>query len=139
MIKILGIIATLLLTALVAWMGCDLFYRGQAGLHVGYFVEFPRDLGRCGGIGPILACTGIIVGLATLLAALVSLPLSVAYTEFEAPTALRTVVRSALDIGVGVPRIVWGLLALHFFEVTAASAFPSSPACSPWRASSRRS
>lgn len=115
MIKIPGIIATLLLTTLVAWMGCDLFYRGEAGLHAGYLVEFPRNLGRSGGIGPMLASTGIIVGLATLLAALVSLPLAVAYTEFEAPATLRTVVRSALDIGVGVPRIVWGLFGGAFF------------------------
>ena len=77
MIKRPGMIATFLLTALVAWMGCDLFYRGAAGLHAGYLFQAPRDLGRSGGIGPMLANTGVIVGLATLLAALVSLPLAV--------------------------------------------------------------
>ena len=74
MIKIPGIIATLLLTTLVAWMGCDLFYRGAPGLHAGYLWEAPQNLGRSGGIGPMLANTGIIVGWGTLLAALVSLP-----------------------------------------------------------------
>ena len=115
MIKLPGIIATLFITALVAWMGCDLLYRGAAGLHAGYLFEAPRDLGRSGGIAPMLASTGIIVGLATLLAALVSLPLAVAYTELEAPTGLRKIVRSTLDIGVGVPRIVWGLFGGAFF------------------------
>jgi len=115
MIKIPGIVATLLLTALVVWMGCDLFYRGAAGLHIGYFFETPRNLGRSGGIGPMLANTGIIVGLGTLLAALVSLPLAVAYTELPAPRGLCKIVRSALDIGVGVPRIVWGLFGGAFF------------------------
>jgi phosphate transport system permease protein len=115
MIKLPGIIATLFITALVVWMGCDLLYRGAAGLHAGYLFEAPRDLGRSGGIAPMLASTGIIVGLATLLAALVSLPLAVAYTELEAPCALRKIVRSALDIGVGVPRIVWGLFGGAFF------------------------
>ena len=109
MIKIPGFIATLLLTALVAWMGCDLFYRGASGLHAGYLVETPRNL------GPMLANTGIIVGFATLLAALVSLPLAVAYTELAAPAGLRKIVRSVLDIGVGVPRIVWGLFGAAFF------------------------
>jgi phosphate transport system permease protein len=62
MIKLPGIIATLFITALVAWMGCDLLYRGAAGLHAGYLFEAPRDLGRSGGIAPMLASTGIIVG-----------------------------------------------------------------------------
>lgn len=115
MIKLLGIVATLFIMAFVLWMGCDLLYRGAAGLRAGYLFEAPRDLGRSGGIAPMLASTGIIVGLATLLAALVSLPLAVAYTELEAPTALRKIVRSSLDIGVGVPRIVWGLFGGALF------------------------
>jgi phosphate transport system permease protein len=115
MIKVTGLIATLLLTALVVWMGCDLFYRGAPGWHAGYFFEAPRNLGRSGGIGPMLANTGIVVGLGTLLAALVSLPLAVAYTELPAPRWLCRIVRSTLDIGVGVPRIVWGLFGGAFF------------------------
>jgi phosphate transport system permease protein len=115
MIKVTGVIATLLLSSLVVWMGCDLFYRGAAGLNAGYFFETPRNLGRSGGIGPMLANSGIIVGLGTLLAALVSLPLAVAYTELAAPGGLCKVVRSALHIGVGVPRIVWGLFGAAFF------------------------
>lgn len=108
-------IAAALLTGLVVWMGCDLFARGGAALRPGYFVEDPRDLGRAGGIGPMLATTGLVVGLATLLASLVSLPLAVAYTELEAPAGWHKAVRSALDVGVGAPRIVWGLFGGAFF------------------------
>jgi phosphate transport system permease protein len=100
---------------LVIWMGSDLFYRGGPGLRAGYLIEAPRDLGRSGGIGPMLVTTGIIVGVATLLAALVSLPLAVAHTELKTPSGLRKIVRSSLDIGVGVPRIVWGLFGGAFF------------------------
>jgi phosphate transport system permease protein len=115
MMKITGLMATLLLTVLVVWMGCDLFYRGAAGMHASYLFEAPRNLGRSGGIGPMLVNTGIIVGLGTLLAALVSLPLAAAYTELAAPRGLCKIVRSVLDIGVGVPRIVWGLFGAAFF------------------------
>jgi phosphate transport system permease protein len=115
MIKLTGIFATLILTVLVVWMGCDIFYRGATALNADYLLGAPHNLGRSGGIGPMLATTGIIVGLATLLAVLFSLPLAVAYTELPAPAALRKVVRSALDIGVGVPRIVWGLFGGAFF------------------------
>src|SRR5256714_1347702 len=115
MIKVAGIIATLLITALVVWMGCDLFYRGAPGLSANYLIDAPRNLGRAGGIAPMLVTTGIIVGVATLLAALVSLPLAVAHTELKAPSGLGKIVRSSLDIGVGVPRIVWGLFGGAFF------------------------
>lgn len=115
MIKIPGIIATLLITSLVLWMGCDLFVRGTAGLHLSYLTDAPRDLGRAGGIAPMVVSTVVIVGLASILAAIVSLPLAVAYTELEAPTAVRKFVRTSLDIGVGVPRIVWGLFGAAFF------------------------
>ncbi len=115
MTKLAGILATLLMLALVVWMGSDLLYRGAAGWHAGYLIDEPRDLGRAGGIGPMLVSTAVLVGLAALLAAIVSLPLAVAYTELEAPVAIRKIVRTALDIGVGVPRIVWGLFGSFFF------------------------
>jgi phosphate transport system permease protein len=115
MIKTAGLIATSLLVALVVWMGADLFYRGASGLHAGYLFDSPRNLGRSGGIGPMLLSTAVIVSLATVLAALVSLPLAVAYSELEAPLVLRKAVRSILDVGVGMPRIVWGLFGGAFF------------------------
>jgi phosphate transport system permease protein len=115
MMKFMGIIATSLLAALVVWMACDVLYRGAAGVHAGYLTDDPSNLGRSGGIGPMLVSTGIIVSLATLLAGLVSLPLAVAYSELNAPASLRKVIRSTLDVGVGVPRIVWGLFGGAFF------------------------
>ncbi|MFT4587487.1 MAG: phosphate transport system permease protein, partial [Limisphaerales bacterium] len=69
----------------------------------------PSDLGRSGGIGPMLASTFLIVLLATGLAALVSMPAAVLYTELDSPRWYRRAVSATMDIGIGVPRIVWGL------------------------------
>ncbi len=109
MIRHLGALATLMLVGLVIWMGCDLAIRGASGASLEYLVEAPRDLGRAGGIGPILISTGVVVVLATALAVLVSLPTAIVYTELAHTTGYRRIVYAVLDVGVGVPRIVWGL------------------------------
>ncbi len=115
MIRRLGALATLMLVGLVLWMGCDLAMRGASGLSPSYMVESPRDLGRSGGIGPILMSTGVVVLLATTLAALVSLPTAIAYTELAHSAGSSRFVFVVLDVGVGVPRIVWGLFGGVFF------------------------
>ncbi len=115
MIRVAGALATLLLVGLVAGLGVDLAVRGAAGFYPGYLVDAPRDLGRAGGIGPLLANTALVVSLAVALATLVSLPAAVVYTELPGPPALRRAVHAVLDVGVGTPRIVWGLFGGAFF------------------------
>lgn len=115
MVRRAGALAVLLLVGLVAWMGGDLAVRGAPGFHAGYLIEAPRDLGRAGGIGPLLVNTGLIVTLAVALAALVSLPAAVLYTEILKAPAARRVLKALLDVGVGAPRIVWGLFGGVFF------------------------
>lgn len=109
MIRRLGALAAFVLVALVLWMGVDLAVRGAAGFYPGYLIDPPRDLGRAGGIGPLLLNTALIVGLAVALATLVSLPAAVLYSERLARPWARRLLDALLDVGVGVPRIVWGL------------------------------
>ena len=90
MIKLPGIIATLFITALVAWMGCDLLYRGAAGLHARLFVL--KLHGTLGAPAESRRCWPAPASLSAwrpFLAALVSLPLAVAYTGLEALAGLR--------------------------------------------------
>lgn len=111
----LGLLALLLLVGVVCFMGIDLFVRGFAGFHGQYLFEAPRDLGRSGGIGPMLLSTLVIVVLATLLATLFSLPCAVTYCEMFGPKWFRRFALALLDIGVGTPRVVWGLFGGVFF------------------------
>lgn len=108
-VKVGGIVALAILFGIVLFMGADLLVRGAAGFYPGYLVDAPRDLGRAGGIGPLLVNTALIVSLSVLLAAAISLPTAVLYTELLAASPWRHSLHAALDIGVGVPRIVWGL------------------------------
>jgi phosphate transport system permease protein len=107
--KIVGAMTTTLLVGLVAWIGCDLVVRGAGGFYPGYLFENPVDLGRAGGIGPVLVSTLVIVSLAVALAAVVSLPCAIVYVELLGSNWLRSVYQALLDMGLGVPRIVWGL------------------------------
>ena len=115
MIRTLGLLSVLLITGLTLFMGVDLLVRGAGGFSVSYLFAPTQDLGRAGGIGPVLLSTMMIVGAATLLATLFSLPTAVAYTEMVGPSWFRRFVHALLDTGVGVPRIVWGLFGGVFF------------------------
>ena len=109
MTKVSGAITTTLLVGLVVWIGCDLAVRGAGGFYPGYLFENPTDLGRAGGIGPVLISTGVVVSLAVTLAFLVSLPSAIVYVELLGSNWLSSAYQALLDVGVGVPRIVWGL------------------------------
>lgn len=115
MIRGAGALATALLVALTIGIGVDLFVRGAAGFHPDYLVSEPRDLGRGGGIGPVLVSTGIIVGAATLLAAALSFPAAVFIAEVRRPAWFGRVAHITLNLGVGVPRIVWGVFGAALF------------------------
>ncbi|WP_461534997.1 PstA family ABC transporter permease [Spongorhabdus nitratireducens] len=109
MIKTIGQISVWLLIGLVVWMGVDMAVRGASGFHFGYLFEAPADMGRSGGIATILVSTALIVTLAVVLAVLFSLPAAIIYTEFQRDTRFWRLMHIILDIGVGAPRIVWGL------------------------------
>lgn len=109
MIRKSGWAATMLVIGLATWIGVDLILRGAGSLHFRYLIEPPSNLGRAGGIGPLLFSTAAVVLPATVLASIVSLPLAILYSEMRPGSATRKWIRILLDIGVGVPRIIWGL------------------------------
>ncbi len=115
MIRKAGALATALLVTLTIGIGVDLFVRGATGFRPDYLVSAPRDLGRGGGIGPILVSTGIIVGAATLLATVLSFPAAVFITEIRRPAWFGRFSLITLNIGIGVPRIVWGVFGAALF------------------------
>ena len=78
--------------------------------------RLPPIWGDPGGIGPLLVSTFVLVSLAVILAALVSLPAAVIYTEKLGPKGFNRAVRLLLDVGLGLPRIVWGLFGSIFLR-----------------------
>lgn len=104
-----GAATALVAPAVVIWLGLDLLVRGAPSFYPGYLTDAPRDLGRAGGIGPLLVNTALVVGLAVVLSSMLSLATALFYTECLEGSRLRRPLHALIDVGVGSPRILWGL------------------------------
>jgi phosphate transport system permease protein len=96
----------------------DLLVQGAGKISLAFLLEEPSNVGRSGGIGPILVSTLLIL----LVGLVVSVPLGVAsaiwlaeYTRQD--SAASKWVRVSLDVLAGVPSIVFGLFGYAFFCV----------------------
>lgn len=110
-----GCAAAALVTVVFGWLIADLVRAGWARLSWSFLVDEPRDLGRAGGIAPILASTAVLVtiGLAG------AVPVGVAGGAYLAgagrPARGGRFLRSTLDVMAAMPSIVIGLFGAVFF------------------------
>jgi phosphate transport system permease protein len=105
----------LLVTSVFLWLLADIAWHGLARISWEFLVSAPRNAGREGGLGPVLASTFLIL----LVCMLASLPLGVAtavlLAEFAGEGWFARAVRRSLDVLAGVPSIVFGLFGNAFF------------------------
>lgn len=102
--------------ALFLWLVADVVLRGLPRLSPAFLFEAPRDAGRAGGIGPIIAATGWIVLVAIAVAAPLALATAVLLSEFNRRgSTLSRFVEISLDMLAGTPSIVFGLFGNAFF------------------------
>lgn len=94
----------------------DVVRQGAPILSFAFVVDPAANLGRAGGIGPILVSTGMIL-LVCLMAALpLGLGCAIWLSEFgENQSASGRFVRRSLDVLAGLPSIVFGLFGYAFF------------------------
>lgn len=104
--------------AAFVWILSDIVRGGMAHLSWNFLVESPRDAGRAGGIGSILASTALVL----LVALAVALPLgwttAALIAEYvSAGSSFGHVVRYSLQVVAAVPSIVFGLFGNAFFSI----------------------
>jgi phosphate transport system permease protein len=97
-----------------------LTYRGWDRLSISFLFEAPSDLGRTGGLGPVLLNTFLVVGAALALAFVFSLATALAHAMAAASPerALSPWLRMAnrlIEIGLCMPRLLWGLAGASVF------------------------
>jgi len=111
-------LSAILITVVFIVLMLDLVRHGWAGLSLSYLFDSPLDAGRRGGIGPIMVSTGLILALAIIVAAPLSLATAALLTEFSQKNSFfsRFIERS-LDVLASVPSIVFGLFGNAFFCV----------------------
>jgi phosphate transport system permease protein len=108
-----GLCATAVVVALVplAMVLFFVFRQGLPALNVAFFTQMPKPVGEAGGgMANAIVGTGILIGLAALLAVPVGITCGVYITEFRT-SRLSPVVRFAADMLNGVPSIVIGIFA----------------------------
>ena len=92
--------------------------KGLPGINLEFLCSAPKDMGRAGGIFPMIVGTILL----PLLAIAIALPLGVGtavyLTEYTRETRLTQVLRFGTDCLAGIPSIIFGLFGFIFFVVT---------------------
>ncbi|RMG08549.1 MAG: phosphate ABC transporter permease PstA [Planctomycetota bacterium] len=108
--------SALLVAIAFAWIAGDLLAGGWERLSADFLWAAPRDAGRGGGVGPMLAATVWILAVCVGAAAPVGLGTAVLLAEITVEDGpLARAVRASLDVLAGVPSIVFGLFGNAFF------------------------
>ena len=108
--------AAALVTGFFVWLLADLLWHGLGRLSLSFLLEAPRNVGRAGGIGPILVSTGLIVAVCLVVAVPIGVGTAVLLAERASTEHLfGRLIRRSLDVLAGVPSIVFGLFGNVFF------------------------
>ena len=104
-------VAVVLALVPLAFVLFFVFRQGLPALNVAFFTQMPRPVGETGGgMANAIVGTGILIGLAALIAVPTGITCGVYITEFRT-SRLAPAVRFAADILNGVPSIVIGVFA----------------------------
>ena len=117
------IVVTFLWTLTALTIGVLLFiiafilYHGLPNVTWGFLTESPRNMGREGGVFPMIVGTLFVTALAVLIAAPVGVMTAVYLTEYTRESWLTSVIRFGADCLAGIPSIVFGLFGMVFFVI----------------------
>jgi phosphate transport system permease protein len=109
-------LAVILVSGVFFWLLSDILIHGLPHLTWSFLAETPKNAGRSGGIGSIIVSTVLILAVAMVTAAPLSLATAVLLSEFTRyDSVFGRLVRRSLDVLAGVPSIVFGLFGNAFF------------------------
>ena len=98
------------------WILADVLLRGASHLSLEFLTAAPSDIGRTGGIAPILVSTLLILAVCMGAAIPLGLGSAVLLGEFSRnANGFGRLVRRSLDVLAGLPSIVFGLFGYAFF------------------------
>ena len=108
-VELSATVAALLAVAVLLIVVGSVFLKGVGAINLDFFTKGPAAFGESGGgIANALVGTGIMVGIAALIAVPIGILVAIYTTEF-ADQSVASIVRFALDILNGVPSIIIGV------------------------------
>lgn len=115
---------TILLWTLTLFTISILFYiivfvlkNGITGFSARFFLEFPKNMGRDGGIFPIIVGTLILTSVAIIIAAPLGIGTAIYLTEYTEENRVTKIIRFGADCLAGIPSIIFGLFGFVLFVI----------------------
>jgi phosphate transport system permease protein len=92
--------------------------RGLPHVSWGFLTQSPEEMGRKGGVFPMIVSTAMVTGLAVIVAAPIGIATAIYLTEYTREGWLTAVIRFGADCLAGIPSIIFGLFGFVFFAIT---------------------
>ncbi|HPT46788.1 MAG TPA: phosphate ABC transporter permease PstA [Candidatus Rifleibacterium sp.] len=108
---------TVMVGAILIGILVFLVIKGYKHLSPGFFLHNPIDLGREGGIFPVLVSTVLLALTSLCIAVPFALTTAVFLTEYTRESWLTTVIRFGAECLAGIPSIIFGLFGFMLFVV----------------------
>ncbi|RPI60520.1 MAG: phosphate ABC transporter permease PstA [Planctomycetaceae bacterium] len=103
----------LMLMAIIAYI----LWNGLPYITWDFLTKGPENMGKDGGVLPMIVGTIWITGLAVLIAAPVGVGTAIYLTEYTRESKLTAVIRFGADCLAGIPSIIFGLFGFVFFVI----------------------
>jgi phosphate transport system permease protein len=110
--------ATLLTLAVLAFIIGFVLQKGLPVLSLRFLFTNPQDMGRAGGILPMVVGTVLLPVLAVTLATPLGVGTAVFLTEYTRESRVTRLIRFGTDCLAGIPSIIFGLFGFIFFVTT---------------------
>jgi len=115
--KVLIWIAALSTIAVMILILLQILGEGLPILHLRFFLESPREMGREGGIFPTIIGTFALTAVAILFATPLGVGTAIFLREYTRESQISRIIRFGTDCLAGVPSIIFGLFGFVFFVI----------------------
>ena len=109
---------TAITLGVLAFIISFILFHGLPHVNWTFLTQPPHDMGRSGGVFPMIVGTLWVSTLAVIIAAPVGVATAICLTEYTREGKLTAVIRFGADCLAGIPSIIFGLFGFVFFVIT---------------------
>jgi len=103
--------------AVMIWILLQVLMEGLPLLHLNFFIDSPRQMGRTGGIFSTIIGTLALTAVAIVIATPLGVGTAVYLREYTRESRVSRIIRFGTDCLAGVPSIIFGLFGFVFFVI----------------------
>lgn len=107
--------ATLITVLILIFIIAFVLQKGLPVVRVSFLLNFPKDMGKEGGIFPTIIASIILPILAIVIAMPLGVGTAVYLSEYTRETRVTKIIRFGTDCLAGIPSIIFGLFGFIFF------------------------